>query len=318
MVRALKEPRRCTDLVMVDRLLSMTAEARRLRVAVETSPVAGASRLPTGASDAELAELMAAFPNEHLPGELLALLAVMNGTGELPMWHGDQLLDCAGIVRETASRRQPGGLPWCSAWTVIASEGWNFAAVLRGPRPVESSPVVDLSYGNQDFHVRGATLTSLVAAAADVWEQGLFNDPAEIWAGWSREAIAVIEQAERRYPGESGLCSDDSVAIQPSAWPRDWPDRIFEPDLLPGRRVQLAELTNRPHAITVDVLAREGRTIHVADASGTAWADLPPAFDPDDSALPGTVRTFVVNPAGRPVQRDPRVTLRIQGVLADG
>src|SRR4051812_47974409 len=162
--------------VIVEQPSSMTTEALRLRAAVEASPVAGALNLPPGASDAELSALGAAFPGEHLPRELVELLAVMNGTGPVPMWQGDQLLDCVGIALETASRRDISALPWCSAWTVISSEGWYMSAVLRGPLPVESSPVVDLSYGDQSYRVLGATLTSLVSAAADVWEQGLFQE----------------------------------------------------------------------------------------------------------------------------------------------
>lgn len=140
----------------------MVTEAHRLRCAYEANHEFGGT-LPAGATAAELEDLRAALLPRHLPEEYIDLLSVLNGTGPESIMLADigALLSCDQVVSETERRSDRGGLPWCPAWSVISSEGWTFAALFTGGAPIATSPVVDLTYGNQDLPIAAAPLTAI-------------------------------------------------------------------------------------------------------------------------------------------------------------
>lgn len=296
----------------------MVTEARRLRAAVERNTEFGGP-LPVGAGVAELDALRAAVLPRHLPDELLDLLSVMNGTGSSWVTLADvgPLLSCADIVAETQVRDWSGsGIPWCSAWTVISSEQWTFAAVLSGSEPIRSSPVIDLSYGNQDIPVAAASLTALISASADAWERG-WGDVGQIDPTWWPEVYAPLTRAaDLRYPGTRLLSAGDAVSSDSSAWPPSWPDRAAAPEL-PHRHASLGETPEGICAVVlVEVVAREGQVLSVTDASGTERVHLPPAFDPEARVAIGSQLRLLVTRRGLPVTRPvERNTLECRGIL---
>ncbi|MCV2395455.1 hypothetical protein OEB99_14150 [Actinotalea sp. M2MS4P-6] len=292
------------------------SEALRLRAAVESNGVLG-GELPPGASAAELRELRAAFAPRHLPEELLDLLSVMNGSGQFEVTLANimPLLSCEHVVAETEMRRETlGEDDWCPAWVVISSEQWGYAAMMSADEPFVSSPVLDLSDGNQETPVAGASLTALISASADAWERG-WRDPGEIDPGWYRESMALRSEADQRFPGDGTFRSGDAISADPALWPPNWPGRAAQTRY--RRRVELSDVPGgRCELSPVLVVARDGQMLSVTDGSGVERVYLPPAFDPGEQLTPGVHVTMQLTRSG-PMGRWPThaESLECRGVL---
>jgi hypothetical protein len=185
-----------------------------------------------GADTAALAELEAAFEPWILPAELLTLLSVLGGP---PTWEwlfgiyvGGQYLSCRDIVVETESRSDFPDTGWCPAWVVFTSEQHHFAAVVAGAEARARSVVVDLGYGGGPWRVAAASLTSLVAATADAWEQGLVRALDEDVAGHQytavrRRLLSLLDARDQAYPSDDGFRRGDPIGMGQEQWPLSWP-----------------------------------------------------------------------------------------------
>jgi hypothetical protein len=270
-----------------------------------------------GAGRADLDALRAHFAPLIVPDELIEVLSVMNGSPDdtaITLDNSGPLLSCDQIVAETRSRTdvdrdvhesqsEYGQSGWSPSWIVITSKGWNFMAVLGVPRERERSAVIDLSYGNQDNPIEASSLTALVAASADAWQQGLHprqtwrhEDPTRYIDAYPllRDLVAT---REAQYPGEDGLAQGDGVGPDPRSWPLDWsqPDH---PATVPDDVAPLQRAIDRVGAverIQVTVDHRVGRYLRIHDQHVSCWLDLPPGFEKGRPVTTGAVLDVFVN-----------------------
>lgn len=316
----------------------MRAEALRLREVLTL--VRPEIDLPIGANDEAISRLQGAIAPRSVPVELVALLRVFDGSGSEDILLGQPgpLLSCEGILQETEQRaalqQDEPVAPWCPAWLVVTSAGHFFSAVLTAPGAIDRSPVIDLSYGNGSPMITTASLTGLVAASADAWEQGIHEhqtwDPKDDGSRFrvtyaARQAL--LEQWEPVFPSQEGLARDDEIGWFAEAWPATWPaPRVAgEPPYAP--RPLTAAMTIESGigvtTVVVAVLQRQGRWLRVEDASGWTWLYLAPGLE--DRSNPVRVGTTwwlsVVYPHSSPLAPAPDgydgAALRITGVLAE-
>lgn len=295
---------------------AMVTEAHRLRSAYESNREFGGT-LPAGATAAALEDLRAALLPRHLPEEYVDLLSVMNGTGSEWIMLADigPLLSCDEVAAETERRSDRGDLPWCPAWSVISSAGWTFAAIFTGTGPIATSPVVDLSYGNQDLPIAAASLTAMVSASADAWERGWYD--ISVYPTWRREVcVPLTRAADLRYPGSGGLATGDTVSTDAAAWPASWPREPDAMKLTHVRATLTTLLAGRSDLCPVLVKDRRGQILVVTDDGAEEQVYLPPAFDAQGRIQPGTRVDLLLQrrslPVTRPVEHG---TLECRGIV---
>jgi hypothetical protein len=272
----------------------MTIEALRLRSAVrEDSPD---RQFPPGADEVAISRLVDATAPRVLPQELLDLLRIMDGElGESGILAGrPPLLGCDAIVAETERRSEPDESECSPAWVVVMSAGWHFDAVLTQPHGVEHSAVLDLGYGNQDYQVAAASLTSLVAASVDLWERGHTSPIDYTLAGWQEAGKAryrVVQAAGRdadlRYAGSGEWMLGDGITPHSDGWPLSWPRPEHGDDLGEFPVERLSDFTpGMEHLAEVTIADRLGRYALVRDRSAAVWSELAPGHETGRSLGP--------------------------------
>jgi len=205
------------------------------------------------------------------------------------------ILGCYAIVAETKRRADQDALPWCPAWVVTTSAGWNFDAVIAQMDSAEHSAVLDLAYGNADYPVAAASLTSLVAAAADLWERGIGRPIDYTKPGWQEEGKArhravqaVAKEADLRYPGSGEWARGDGVTPHAEGWPLTWPRPENGADLGEFPVKSLSEFTpGMEHLAEVTIVDRLARYALIRDGSATVWSELAPGHETGRSLGPG-------------------------------
>lgn len=328
-------------------MTAMTIQARRLREAVERAR----PRFPLSRGDSEedIRRLQAAFAPRHLPQELLDLLAVLGGGSHhwLLIHDAGPNLSSQQITEETSSRAHiaRGGaaaargedIGWCPAWVVLTSEQHSFSAVVASDEPRDRSLVLELSYGNFGYPVVAGSLTALVAASADAWEQGLHDyqlDPAyeelEDYTAYRTDVdysdayedrMRLIAARDAEYPSADGFAAQDCIGGFEIDWPDIWPrdtHEVHDPYLPP---TPLAHVDSRSRTVAVTVREQHGPWHLVQDETGEAWLNVPPGFVRRRRIEAGQRWRFSVAtqrytiPIGVPPRTPPERTLLATGVL---
>ncbi|MCW3101376.1 MAG: hypothetical protein JWL77_6994 [Chthonomonadaceae bacterium] len=312
----------------------MQMQARRLCEAFSRANARVA--LPGGAAESDIDDLNVAFPELHMPTELIALLSVVNG-GELDLFITGigRLLSAAQIVEETRSRSELGSdIAFCQAWVVFTAEGWSHGAVIAGAAPRERSAVLDLSYGNQAYPVVTSSLTALIAASADAWEMGIH--PSQTWNETEEGQRAYRETARARrdllaqrsgeFPSTDGLTAADCVAEWRRAWPVSWPGRgepdymtVYSPDAL--ENVLATPGSHRVIEVTIAESRARWTRVREPASKRDVWLALPPALAEGHDVRPGSLLRFSVlheHPPLAPTdvpEDGPTQGLRVTGVF---